>query len=382
MVQSALVSFLADLVAIPSVNPSLVEGAAGEGAVADAIATWMRDKRFDVDVESVLPGRPNVVGVIDSGRPGPTVMFCGHTDTVGTEGMEAPFDPVVVDGRLYGRGAQDMKSGLAAMLFAAADIADAGGPPAGRLLVACIIDEEFASAGADALVTRWSADAAVITEPTGLTIGIAHKGFSAAEIVVRGRAAHGSRPSEGLDAIIRMGRVLSHLERLDERLRLAAPDPLLGNASLHASTIVGGGELSTYPARCCLQMERRTLPGESLTTAEDELRAAVSELSAQDPQFEAEVRLLLARPPYAIGAEHGVTQQLAAAMRSASLEVRMEGLSYWTDAAVLGAAQIPTVLFGPRGQGLHSTSESVVIEDLEVCRQVLARFATDAVRPR
>jgi len=382
MVQSALVSFLADLVAIPSVNPSLVEGAAGEGAVAEAIAAWMRNKRFDVDVQSVLPGRPNVVGVIDSGRPGPTVMFCGHTDTVGTEGMEAPFDPVVVDGRLYGRGAQDMKSGLAAMLFAAADIADAGGPPAGRLLVACIIDEEFASAGADALVTRWSADAAVITEPTGLTIGIAHKGFSAAEIVVRGRAAHGSRPSEGLDAIIRMGRVLSHLERLDERLRLAAPDPLLGNASLHASTIVGGGELSTYPARCCLQMERRTLPGESLTTAEDELRAAVGELSAQDPQFEAEVRLLLARPPYGIAAEHRVTQQLAAAMRSASLDVRMEGLSYWTDAAVLGAAQIPTVLFGPRGQGLHSTSESVVIEDLEVCRQVLARFATDAGGPR
>ena len=382
MVQSALVSFLADLVAIPSVNPSLVEGAAGEGGVAEAIAAWMRNKRFDVDVQSVLPGRPNVVGVIDSGRPGPTVMFCGHTDTVGTEGMEAPFDPVVVDGRLYGRGAQDMKSGLAAMLFAAADIADAGGPPAGRLLVACIIDEEFASAGADALVTRWSADAAVITEPTGLTIGIAHKGFSAAEIVVRGRAAHGSRPSEGLDAIIRMGRVLSHLERLDERLRLAAPDPLLGNASLHASTIVGGGELSTYPARCCLQMERRTLPGESLTTAEDELRAAVGELSAQDPQFEAEVRLLLARPPYGIAAEHRVTQQLAAAMRSASLDVRMEGLSYWTDAAVLGAAQIPTVLFGPRGQGLHSTSESVVIEDLEVCRQVLARFATDAGGPR
>ena len=381
MVQSALVSFLADLVAIPSVNPSLVEGAAGEGAVAEAIATWMRSKRFDVDVQSVLPGRPNVVGVIDSGRPGPTVMFCGHTDTVGTDGMEAPFDPVVVDGRLYGRGAQDMKSGLAAMLFAAADIADAGGPPAGRLLVACIIDEEFASAGADALVTRWSADAAVITEPTGLTIGIAHKGFSAAEIVVRGRAAHGSRPSEGLDAIIRMGRVLSHLERLDERLRLAPPDPLLGNASLHASTIVGGGELSTYPARCCLQMERRTLPGESLTTAEDELRAAVAELSAQDPQFEAEVRLLLARPPYGIAAEHRVTQQLAAAMQSASLDVRMEGLSYWTDAAVLGAAQIPTVLFGPRGQGLHSTSESVVIEDLEVCRQVLARFAMDAGGP-
>ena len=382
MAHSAARSLLADLVAIPSVNPSLVEDGAGEGAIAEAIATWMRRQRFDVEVQEVLPGRPNVVGIVDSGRPGPTVMFCGHTDTVGVDGMEAPFDPVVVDGRLFGRGAQDMKSGLAAMLFAAADVAEAGGPPAGRLLVACIIDEEFASAGADALVERWSADAAVITEPTGLTIGIAHKGFSAAEIVVHGRAAHGSRPSEGLDAIVRMGRVLSHLERLDERLRTAPPDPLLGTASLHASTIVGGGELSTYPARCSLQMERRTLPGESLTTAEDELRAAVSELSAQDPQFEAEVRLLLARPPYAIPPEHWVTQALAGAAHEVNLDSRLEGLSYWTDAAVLGAARIPTVLFGPRGAGLHSTSESVVIEDVEVCRQVLARFATNIARPR
>ena len=326
MAHSAVVSFLADLVAIPSVNPSLVEGGAGEGAIADAIATWMRRQRFDVDVHEVLPGRPNVVGIVDSGRPGPTVMFCGHSDTVGTDGMEAPFDPVIVDGRLFGRGAQDMKSGLAAMLFAAADIANAGGPPTGRLLVACIIDEEFASAGADALVDRWSADAAVITEPTGLAIGIAHKGFSAAEIVVHGRAAHGSRPDEGLDAIVRMGRVLAHLERLDERLRSAPPVPLLGTASLHASTIVGGGELSTYPARCSLQMERRTLPGDALTTAEDELHAAVTELSAQDPQFEAEVRLLLARPPYAIPPEHWVTQAMAGRRGRCQSEYAARGL--------------------------------------------------------
>ncbi len=382
MAHSGVVSFLADLVAIPSVNPSLVEGGAGEGAIADAIATWMRRQGFDVDVHEVLPERPNVVGIVDSGRPGPTVMFCGHSDTVGTDGMEAPFDPVIVDGRLFGRGAQDMKSGLAAMLFAAADIANAGGPPTGRLLVACIIDEEFASAGADALVERWSADAAVITEPTGLAIGIAHKGFSAAEIVVHGRAAHGSRPDEGIDAIVRMGRVLSHLERLDERLRSAPAVPLLGAASLHASTIVGGGELSTYPARCSLQMERRTLPGEALTTAEDELRAAVTELSAQDRHFEAEVRLLLARPPYAIPPEHWVTQAMADAVREANLDTRLEGLSYWTDAAVLGAARIPTVLFGPRGEGLHSPSESVLVDDVEVCRQVLGGFARNIARPR
>ena len=129
-------------------------------------------------------------------------------------------------------------------------------------------------------------------------------------------------------------------------------------------------------------MERRTLPGEALTTAEDELRAAVTELSAQDRQFEAEVRLLLARPPYAIPPEHWVTQAMADAVREGNLDTRLEGLSYWTDAAVLGAARIPTVLFGPRGEGLHSTSESVLVEDVEVCRQVLGGFARNIARPR
>ena len=205
--RDACITLLRDLVAIDSVNPSLVAGAAGEGAIADAIAEHMRRTGFDVAVQEVVPGRSNVVGVIEGTEPGRSLMFCGHMDTVGVEGMRAPFDPVERDGRLYGRGAQDMKSGVAAMIDAAR-VATARGFEKGRIVVAAVIDEEYASLGADALAQDWRADAAVVTEPTDLQVGVAHKGFAWAEIRTAGRAAHGSRPADGRDAILRMGRVL------------------------------------------------------------------------------------------------------------------------------------------------------------------------------
>ncbi len=372
------ISLLADLVAIPSVNPSLVPGASGEGAVAAYVAGWMRRRGIDVEIEEVLPGRPNVVGVIDSGRPGATILLCGHLDTVGTDGMDAPFTPKTIDGRMYGRGAQDMKGGIAAMLYAAARIADRGAPGGGRLVVALVIDEEYASAGADALAARWRADAAVITEPTALAVGIAHKGFSAAEIVVHGRAAHGSRPAEGIDAILKMGGVLAQLAALDRRVQAGAGHPLLGSGSLHASVIEGGTELSTYPARCRLQVERRMLPGEPLATAADELSMIADELSRTDPEFRSDVRLLLARPGYELPAAHWLPGMLVAEASAAGVEVRAEGLSYWTDAAILADAGIPTVLFGPSGEGLHGTCEWVDVGSVVTCARVLEGLAARA----
>jgi acetylornithine deacetylase len=361
------IALLADLVAIPSVNPSLVPGATGEGAIAEYTAAWMRRHGLDVEIQEVLPGRPNVVGVLESRTPGSTLLLCGHLDTVGTAGMEAPFVPDIADGRLYGRGAQDMKGGIAAILHAAAKIAERGGPPAGRLIVGLVIDEEYASEGADALAARCRADAAVITEPTALSIGIAHKGFSAAEIVVHGRAAHGSRPAEGIDAILKMGSVLVQLASLDRHLQHGAAHPLLGTGSLHASVIEGGTELSTYPARCRLHVERRMLPGEALTIAADELQAITDELSRVDQQFRSDVRLLLARPAYELPAAHWLPAMLVEEAGGAE----REGLSYWTDAAILAGAAIPTALFGPAGDGLHSTAEWVSVESVVTCARVL-----------
>jgi acetylornithine deacetylase len=275
------------------------------------------------------------------------------------------------EGRLYGRGAQDMKGGIAAMIHAAESVLHGNGLSCGRLIVAAVADEEYASAGAEALVARLHADAAVITEPTDLAVGVAHKGFSAAEVVMHGRAAHGSRPAEGRDAILRMGRVLAKLEAEDRKLQGQPAHPLLGTGSLHASSIEGGGELSSYPASCRMQFERRTLPGEPLTAAEDDLRRIMDELRADDPELSADVRLLLARPPYALDPSHPLALAMLRACDRAGCPARHEGLSFWTDAAILGGRGIATVLFGPGGAGLHGRIEYVRVDHLTRCRDVL-----------
>lgn len=369
---------LRDLVAIDSVNPSLVPGARGEAEAAECLASALRDAGLDVTVTEVAPGRPNVVGVLEGAQPGLSLMLCGHLDTVGVEGMADPFTPVERDGRLYGRGAQDMKSGLAACVGAAALLAGEG-LSRGRLIVAGVVDEEYASLGAEALVRDWRADAAVVTEPTDLSVAVAHKGFAWLELQTYGKAAHGSRPDEGRDAILAMGRVLGVLERFDQELRARPTHPLLGSGSLHASTISGGTEASVYPAHCRLFVERRTLPGEDGARALHEVEQMLAVLRQNDPAFEADVRLVVERPAYDLDERAELPQQLIVAGRARGLEARVTGMTYWTDAAILGAAGIPTVLFGPRGAGLHAPVEYVELASVDECAYTLAALARQFV---
>ncbi len=379
-----VVDLLKALVAIDSVNPSLVPGAAGESAVARALAEHMRAMGLAVHVQEVADGRPNVVGVLDGRTPGRSLMLCGHIDTVGVAGMTRPFDPVEREGRVYGRGSQDMKSGVAAMVDVARVLTESGGLEAGQLIVACVVDGEHASIGADALVTRWRADGAVVTEPTDLRIAIAHKGFEWVEIETEGVAAHGSRPAEGRDAIRLMGRVLAELDALDRTLQARAPHPLLGTASLHASLIHGGRELSSYPDRCHLQMERRTIPGEAPGSAAREVAGILTRLSASDASFRAASRPLFARGSYEIAASHPLVEAMQDAARAQSKvqgstfktgSTDPIGMSFWTDASVLGDAGIPSLLFGPTGAGLHGVEEWVEVASVVACRDALVELA-------
>src|SRR5262245_5102950 len=290
------INLLRDLIAIDSVNPSLVPGARGEKEIADFIANTLRAAGIDVVIERVTGDRANVIGVVEGKQKGRTLMLCGHSDTVGVAGMQAPFDPVAKDGRIYGRGSQDMKGGLAAMMAAALELAANAALPAGRLILAAVIDEEYASIGADALVTKWNADAAVVGEPTDMKIAVGHKGFEWVEVTTSGVAAHGSRPADGRDAIMRMGRILSRLEKLDRELQSHPPHPIHGTASLHASIINGGRELSTYPDQCVLKLERRTIHGEPNECALREVRTILHELKTEDPEFDASAKLLFSRP--------------------------------------------------------------------------------------
>ena len=373
---------LKTLVATDSVNPSLVPGAAGEAAIAREIANALGAIGLEVAIQEAAPGRPNVVGTLRGRRPGRSLMFCGHIDTVGVTGMARPFDPIERSGRLYGRGSQDMKSGVAAMIGAARVIAEGGGLESGELIVASVVDEEHASLGADALVTRWRADAGVVTEPTDLGIAIAHKGFEWVELETEGRAAHGSRPEDGRDAIRLMGRVLTELDALDRALQSGTRHPLLGTASLHASMIAGGRELSSYPDRCHLQMERRTIPGEAPGSALREVEAILQPLGAADEAFRAASRQMFARSPYEVAADHPLVRTMQDALAhawpagsSTSAPSAPIGMSFWTDASVLGEAGIPTLLFGPTGAGLHSTEEYVDVASVLTCRDALVELA-------
>jgi len=372
-VRDSTIALLAELVSIDSVNPALVPGGAGEEEIAEAVARSLREAGLDVETADAAPGRPNVLGVLEGRSPGRSLILCGHLDTVGVEGMAAPFDPVERDGRLYGRGAQDMKGGLAAMIGAAQALARSG-LPAGRLIVAAVADEEHASLGADALVKTWRADAAIVTEPTDLVVAVAHKGFSWVEVETLGRAAHGSRPAEGEDAILRMGRVLSRLEALDGTLQSRPPHALLGTGSLHASFVQGGRELSTYPDRCLLRLERRTVVGERVETAVEEVEKILEQLRREDPSFRAAARALFSRPPYETPPGHPILDLLEEALETVGRAGGRAGMSYWTDAAILGHAGIPSVVFGPGGEGLHGLEEYVRVDEVIACRDVLVEL--------
>ncbi len=373
---SETTELLRQLVAINSVNPDLVPGGAGEGNIARFVAEWLERAGLEVVVNEVAPGRPNVVGVARGSGGGRSLLLNAHMDTVGVTGMERPHDPYIENNRLYGRGAFDMKGGLAAMLVAGAAVRQRG--LRGDVIVTAVADEEFASMGTSSIVQRWRADAAIVTEPTELDICTAHKGFAWFTIETKGVAAHGSRPDLGVDAIVKMGKVLVGLEELDLALRSASPHRLLGTGSVHASLIEGGQELSSYPEHCSLGLERRTIPGETVQRVEAELSAIFARIAAHDPNFSASVTTGLMREPFEVSLQEPIAQ---AVLRQARQRLGRELVEVpgpgWMDSALLAAAGIPTVIFGPGGAGAHAVVEWSDLTQVEQCAEILTAVAED-----
>jgi acetylornithine deacetylase len=355
---------LSELVRIDSINPDLIAGAAGEGAIARFVAGWLEDAGLEAEVEEVAPGRFNTVGIARGTGGGRTLLLNAHMDTVGTGGMDAPFEPTVENGRLHGRGSYDMKGGLAAIMLAGAAAAADG--LRGDVAVTAVCDEEVASIGSARIAERYRADAAIVAEPTELRLVLAHKGFVAFEIETRGRAAHGSRPDLGVDAIANMGPVLSRLAELDGRLRADPGHALLGSGSLHASVIEGGQEFSSYPERCLLTGERRTIPGESVAHVESELEELLGGVDG-------DIRVLVSREPL----ETAEGEEVVGLVRRLAGDPEILAEPYWTDAALFSAAGIPTVIFGPVGEGAHAVEEWVELASVERCVEVYAGVARE-----
>ena len=368
------------LVQTDSRNPTLVPGGPGEGTVARLLCGILESWGFDAELIEAAPGRPNVVARIGKrAGGGRSLMFNGHLDVVGVEDMlHAPFDAHEAGGRIYGRGASDMKGGVAAMCAAAALASDSLGD--GEIIVAAVVDEEYESLGTRELVRRGiRGDAAIVTEPTRLAIMPAHRGFAWYDVQLRGRAAHGSRYDIGVDAILHAGLVLDEIGVLDSEILGSRPrHPLLGRPSIHASLIEGGTGMSTYPERCSIKLERRTLPGEKSPEVHAEVEAACARARRRRPEIDASVSVLLVQAPSDVSTGAPIVRALDHALTTCGEPVRVEGMSAWTDAAILNEAGIPAICFGPGDMSLaHAAEEYIEIDEIRRATNVLHRLASE-----
>ena len=365
-----LEQLLSDLVSINSINPDLVPGSPGEAEIAHYIADWLKSADLEVELVESVTGRPNVIGIARGTGGGKTLLLNGHMDTVGVAGMQdAAHKPVTKDGRMYGRGAYDMKSGLAACMVAIAEAKKQR--LRGDVIFMAVVDEEYASAGTMDLAKRFHADGAVIAEPTELQLIVAHRGFVWLEIETIGKAAHGSRPDLGVDAIAKMGKVLVEVEKLDQTLRSNPTHPLLGSGSLHASLITGGQELSSYPEKCILSVERRTIHGETPEVVEGEFTKIIQDIRQTDSTFNAIIRRGIGRSPLETSENTEIVKSIQdAAIKVLNHPAQITGVQYWTDAAVLSAAGIPSVLFGHSGAGAHAAEEWVDLASVRACSEI------------
>jgi acetylornithine deacetylase len=359
--ETGLAELAAQLVAIDSVNPGLIHGAAGEREVAYFVRDWCAQRGLEVELVGP-PDRPSVIARARGTGSGRSLLLNGHLDTVGVAGMDSPFEPRVEDGRLYGRGAYDMKGAIAAVMEAIVRAREL--ELAGDVVLTAVADEELGSLGTIAVLEHVRADAAVVVEPTELELAVAHKGFVGFEFETHGVAAHGSRPHLGVDAIAKMGPVLVALEALDARLQSGSRHPLVGSGSAHASLIEGGQEFSSYPARCVLVGERRTIAGETVQAVEKELRSVAGE---------AELRPTVSRDPFEIAPDHPFVELVSRVSASAE----PVGASYWADSGLIASAGIPVVLYGPLGEGAHADVEWVDLSSLERVRDVVLQVAAE-----
>lgn len=370
-----LLGILQQMISIESVNPRLSDRGSGELELSGYIGQLMQSWGLLIQHQSMGMGRYNVLGILPSPGTGKSLLLNGHMDTVSIEGMNIPaFVADYKEGKVYGRGAHDMKGGLAAQLMAMKTIAESGVKLKGDVILACVSDEEYASIGTEELVKKYKTDAAIVCEPTDLNITIAHKGFAWTDIEIFGKAAHGSLPDKGIDAIVKAGKVLTELENLETNVFPNTQHPLLGRPSIHASKIKGGKEISTYPDYCKLEVERRTLPSENKETVEEETRQLIDRIKKTDPDFHAKYDVRFYRPGLEVDKNQDIVQCLDRSYQSVlNKKPSYNGLNYWMDSAILANAGIPTVIFGPAGEGAHAAVEYVDFDSVVTTTEVLIK---------
>lgn len=367
-----LTDLICDLVRIDSVNPALDPNHPGESEIARFVSEWAERRGLQVKWLEPVAGRPSVIVTAKGSGGGRTLMLNAHLDTVGVTGMNAPFQPQIRDGQMYGRGVMDMKASLAACMLAVASAPNK--ELKGDVVLTAVADEEHRSIGTEAALAAVPADAAIVTEPTDLDLHVAHRGYSIFEVELEGKASHTSQPEAGVNALTHLGRLLSAVESHDRSLRQRAALPPLQHGSMLAVLAQGGHELFTTPVSARVTIERRTLPGEGGEAARAELESLIAALAQDDSTFRAQVRTVVAREPFEIPAGSEIEKLLTEAIH----EVRGKkpqrlGAPYWTDAPLIAAAGIPTILFGPVGGDIHQPTEWLDPDSVPLMLQALER---------
>lgn len=371
--EKQLISLLSRLIRINSVNSTLSDGP-GEAELAGFILDCLQQLNLEAEIQFISPGRANVIARIPGSSQKRSLLLNSHLDTVGVEGMPDPFTLQRADDKLYGRGAYDMKGSIAVMLLLAEFFIRHA--PTRDIFLTFVADEEDKSAGMEHLVDEWLPSVApqpigaIFLEPTEEAIGVGHKGFTWYELEVSGKAAHGSRPEEGIDAILPLRSALDELDKIQQDLKARDPDPLLGYASVHSSIIAGGTELSVIPSQACLSWERRTLPGESQADLNREMQRILQAVMNHPGEHKANARELFVRQPHRVPDDAWILGHLQKALPGAP----MVGLSFWADSALAAQAGIPAVLFGPAGHGAHAVDEWVSLKSLVRIYEVLKKL--------
>jgi len=373
MLPSMIEKFLRDLVALPSVNPAFLpvgHPRAGEKNVGDFLAATAARAGLDVAFQRVLPDRSNLLVTLrPSARPRRRILLAPHLDTVSA--LDTQFQPRISHGRLYGRGACDTKGSVAAMLGALINLARSGRRPAETEIVfAGLVDEEIGHAGADALVRdKWKADLAIIGEPTRLKVVTAHKGAAWFEARTKGKAAHGSCPERGRNAVHEMAKIVDVLEtEYADKLRQRPAHPLLGRGTVNVGSIHGGAETNIVPASCIATIDRRTLPGETMRGVRAEIQSLL-----RPRGLRAELRPIQALDFRAMETDFNLP-----AVRQFSRLVGQKkplGVTYFCDGAVLSGGGIPSLVFGPGDIAqAHTIDEWISLASLAQAERLLRRF--------
>lgn len=376
---SPVIATLADLVRINSINPAY-EGGVSEVAMVAYIQSFFQERGVETWTQDVFPSRPNLIARLPGRDPRRRIVYEAHTDTVSVNGMSIPpFDPVIAEGRLYGRGACDTKAGLAGMMHAVASLKAEGFTPPCEVWLAAAVDEEFSYRGVVKLCEGLTGHAAIVAEPTELRLVVASKGVLRWRIRGRGRAAHSSKPHLGVNAITHMARCVLALEEDHQRLAVRA-HPLLGPATCNVGVIQGGVQVNFVPDACVIEIDRRLLPGEKVQAVLAHYQRLLEDLTARHPGFSAamDVPMLtdeaLDTPPDAPPAR--LAGEL---LRELGLNGEPCGVPFGSDASKLSRQGLPSLVFGPGSiDRAHAAVEYVEIDQVHLAydfyRAFLRRF--------